>query len=366
MAAFLARALNLPAASGDFFTDDNSSIFNGDINRIAEAGITNGCNPPANDRFCPNNVLTRGEMAAFLVRAFDLLPATEPDRFQDDDTSIFESQIDSLAEAGITFGCNPPENTMFCPYDRVSRGAMAAFLTRAIPLESITPPPRPPTHLVSRFTTYHACCQPRVTNIHVMSRLLDEWIVLPGEQFDLWEVIGKPTASKGYVPAPILLNGEGYCCDHPLNMGGGTSQFGTTLYNAIFWGGYDEVDHKPHSRYLNRYPLGIEATLGYPDLNVVFINDTWTPIRINTYYTSTSITVEFWGNNGNRTLIGSHRNGSTSLTVTKSGNSDARIVTAKVTGSATYSSGGSVTIERTIDGPDGVTKEVWHHTYIGD
>jgi hypothetical protein len=71
MAAFLVRALGLTKGGGtDRFTDDNGSVFETDINRIAKAGITAGCNPPANTRFCPSNRVTRGQMAAFLHRAF--------------------------------------------------------------------------------------------------------------------------------------------------------------------------------------------------------------------------------------------------------------------------------------------------------
>jgi hypothetical protein len=359
-AALIARALNLPGTAVDYFTDDDNSIFEGDINRLAESGITKGCNPPANTRYCPGNTITREALSAFFVRAFSLPTAIEPNKFVDDDSSIFESTIDALAESGITKGCNPPDNTWFCPKDPVSRGAIAAFLTRALPLEPIAPPPRPPTHLVSKFTTYHSCCEPRVTNIHKMARELDDWIVLPWETFDLWEVIGPPTEAEGYVPAPILLNGQGYCCDHPLNIGGGTSQFGTNLYNAVYWGAYDEIKHKPHSKYISRYPVGVEATLGYPNLNVVFTNDTWNPVYIRTSYTSTSITIEFWGNNDGRTIVGWHSGGSTTIRVTSSGGENARRVTSSVTGPVP----GKVTIKRTIDGPEGTTTETWQHTYI--
>jgi vancomycin resistance protein YoaR len=193
-----------------------------------------------------------------------------------------------------------------------------------------------------------------------MARELDGWVVLPWETFDLWEVIGPATTAKGYVPAPILLNGEGYCCDHPLNIGGGTSQFGTTLYNAVYWGAYDEVKHKPHSKYISRYPKGVEATLGYPNLTVSFVNDSWNPIYINTRYTSSSITVEFWANNDGRTVVGRHSGGKTTITVTASGGSDARKVTSSVTGPIP----GTVTIKRTITGPGGAETETWTHTYI--
>jgi hypothetical protein len=70
MAAFLARALGLAAYSGsDRFDDDNGSVFQGAIERLAQAGVTVGCNPPDNTNFCPDDFVTRGQMAAFLVRA---------------------------------------------------------------------------------------------------------------------------------------------------------------------------------------------------------------------------------------------------------------------------------------------------------
>jgi hypothetical protein len=70
MAAFLVRALGYTAGAGsDRFTDDDGSVFEADIERLAEAGVTKGCNPPENDMFCPNAPVTRGQMAAFLHRA---------------------------------------------------------------------------------------------------------------------------------------------------------------------------------------------------------------------------------------------------------------------------------------------------------
>ncbi len=143
MAAFLARALRLDAPGPDRFVDDDVSIFESDINRIAAAGITRGCNPPANDRFCPDAAVTRGEMAALLVRAYGYRDGGGSDSFVDDDVSIFEGDIDRLAAAGVTKGCNPPANDRFCPPAPVSRAQMATFLTRAAGLTPLPPPPRP-------------------------------------------------------------------------------------------------------------------------------------------------------------------------------------------------------------------------------
>ena len=130
MAAFLNRALLLPATNIDWFVDDEDSVFETDINELAEAGITRGCNPPINDEYCPHRYVTRGQMAAFLVRALDL-PPNNTDLFVDDEESVFEADIQALAEADITRGCNPPLNNEFCPEQFVTREQMAAFLHRA-------------------------------------------------------------------------------------------------------------------------------------------------------------------------------------------------------------------------------------------
>ncbi len=140
MAAFLTRAFSLPAASKDYFVDDTGSTFEDDINRLADAGITRGCNPPANDRYCPDDPVTRGAMAAFLNRAFNY-PATNIDYFSDDDGSTFEDDINRLAESGVTKGCNPPANTNYCPGDGILREQMATFLMRSMKLGLLTPPP---------------------------------------------------------------------------------------------------------------------------------------------------------------------------------------------------------------------------------
>lgn len=141
MAAFLSRALGLGASQDDHFLDDGGHLFEESINRLAQARITFGCNPPINDRFCPNQPMTRGAMAAMLVRAFGY-PAVDQDYFIDDEVGVFEADINSLAAARVTLGCNPPANTRFCPSDLVTREAMATFMTRALNLTPLEPPPR--------------------------------------------------------------------------------------------------------------------------------------------------------------------------------------------------------------------------------
>ena len=129
MAAFLTRALGLPGGQARF-SDTPGHVFASDVAALADAGITRGCNPPRNDRFCPDDPVTRGQMAAFLARALDLPGAAA--RFFDTAGHTFAADIGALADAGITKGCDPPANDRFCPDAPVTRGQMAAFLRRAL------------------------------------------------------------------------------------------------------------------------------------------------------------------------------------------------------------------------------------------
>ncbi len=131
MAAFLRRAFHLPASPIDAFVDDDASIFEGDVDAIAAFAITAGCNPPDNDQYCPADLVTRAQMAALVRRAFGL-PDQSVDFFTDDDASVFENDINAVAGAGITKGCNPPDNDRYCPSDYVTRAQMASFIARAL------------------------------------------------------------------------------------------------------------------------------------------------------------------------------------------------------------------------------------------
>ena len=163
---------------------------------------------------------------------------------------------------------------------------------------------------VSTFTTYHPCCQSRVKNIQLLADEIGGAIVLPGEEFSVNDRAGKRTLAEGYVRAGAIINGEVSCCDSAVNIGGGTSQFATTFYNAVFFGCYEDVLHQPHSLYFSRYPYVREATLGFPLPDVIFRNDSEAIVYIHTEYTGGSITVTFYGNNGGRTCT-SERSGNT-------------------------------------------------------
>jgi len=148
MAIFIVRGYDLPATTFNFFTDDNGKVYEDAANRLAQAGLTQGCAP---NLYCGDDTITRGEMAAFLSRA-ENLPDSITDHFVDDNSSIFEPGINKVADARITLGCNPSANTNFCPNDNVTRGQMAGFLTRALGLTPIRPPTPPPPGSFAPFT----------------------------------------------------------------------------------------------------------------------------------------------------------------------------------------------------------------------
>ena len=125
MATFIARTLDLTPSGNDWFTDDNGNTHEDGINALADDEISTGC---GDELYCPNEPITREHMATFMARAFDL-PASDVNPFDDVDDNQHLWAIQALAAVGITNGCGDGN---YCPDDPVSRAQMASFLIRAI------------------------------------------------------------------------------------------------------------------------------------------------------------------------------------------------------------------------------------------
>jgi vancomycin resistance protein YoaR len=151
--------------------------------------------------------------------------------------------------------------------------------------------------LLGEFTTNHACCQRRVINIQLMADKVDGALVLPGEEFSLNDHVQRRTYEAGFVCAGALVGGE-IVEEGDVCIGGGTSQFTTTLHNAVFFSGLEHVRFTPHSAWFSRYPEGREATIGWREPEYIFRNDTEHAVIIKTLYTPDSITVKIYGDNG--------------------------------------------------------------------
>lgn len=145
------------------------------------------------------------------------------------------------------------------------------------------------TEPVAEFTTEHPCCENRVVNIQTIADALRGKYLIPGETLSLNDYVGPRTREKGYLPAGAIRSG--YMTDE---VGGGVSQFVTTIFNAAFYAGLDLDEYQSHSVYFSRYPYGREATLSMPGPDLVMTNNTDYPVLIWPTYDDTSITVTMY------------------------------------------------------------------------
>ncbi|RKR89470.1 vancomycin resistance protein YoaR [Micromonospora pisi] len=144
---------------------------------------------------------------------------------------------------------------------------------------------------VSTFTTKFTggLSLPRNHNIMTIAKEVDGAVVKPGETFSLNKHTGERSYAQGYKDAPVILDGK-----LVPGVGGGASQFTTTIFNATYYAGLEDVEHKPHSYWFERYPAVIESTIFYPTLDLKFRNNTEYGVLVDTSWTNDSVTVSIW------------------------------------------------------------------------
>jgi vancomycin resistance protein YoaR len=148
---------------------------------------------------------------------------------------------------------------------------------------------------VSEFTTYYPHADYRNTNIGRAAEIVDGTLLEPGETFSLNDTVGERTRENGFTEGFIISDGV-----LKEDLGGGVSQMATTLFNGAFFAGLEDVEHKPHSFYIDRYPVGREATVAWPVVDLKFKNDTDHGVLINTIHQPSvpggqgAITVQMW------------------------------------------------------------------------
>ena len=125
------------------------------------------------------------------------------------------------------------------------------------------------TEEVSEFTTYFPHSDYRNTNLGRAAELINGTVLKPGDVFSMNETVGERTAANGFTKGFIISDGV-----YREELGGGVSQVATTTFNAMFFAGLKDIEHKPHSFYIDRYPIGREATLAWPYVDLRFQNDT--------------------------------------------------------------------------------------------
>lgn len=207
--------------------------------------------------------------------------------------------------------------------DRIDRAVRAGRHAMTLPVKTVpaavtADQARGIDRLIGTFTTYYTPA-PRVTNIRRIAAAVDGTLVPAGGTFSLNDTAGERTEAKGYVKAPFIAEGNRL----EDSVGGGVSQFSTTMYNAAYFAGLRLDAHTAHSFYIDRYPAGRESTLNYGSIDLRWTNDTKTPILIRASSTETSVTVRLYGDNGGRrvqAIPGERRptgDGGFSITVTR-------------------------------------------------
>jgi vancomycin resistance protein YoaR len=204
----------------------------------------------------------------------------------------------------------PQENGRELNVRKTSQALLAAALARTPParVAGLEIVPKTPsrttaeakamgiTGLVGGYTTIYGGIANRIHNVQLVSRLIDRTLIPPGAQFSFNRTTGERTAEKGFLEAPVIINGE-----LQTGLGGGVCQVSTTVFNAAYEAGLPIDTRTNHALYISHYPQGRDATVNYPDTDLQFRNDTNKWLLLRAFVGSSSLTVNLYGTpNGRR------------------------------------------------------------------
>ena len=151
----------------------------------------------------------------------------------------------------------------------------------------------------SEFTTYYPPNASRHANISTGSSQFDGVVILPGQTFSFWELLGPVTVERGYAYAGAIINNRS---DENV-IGGGLCQVSTTMFNAISKLGYEIVERHAHGYLIDRYPLGLDAAVFEPGVDFKWRNDTAAPVFLWSWNDATSVTFDVWSTPTDRTVV---------------------------------------------------------------
>jgi vancomycin resistance protein YoaR len=144
--------------------------------------------------------------------------------------------------------------------------------------------------LVADYTTEFGGVPNRIHNVELVAHLVDNKLIAPGATFSFNQTTGERNAAKGFLEAPVIVNGE-----LTTGLGGGVCQVSTTVFNAAFEAGLKITERVNHALYISHYPQGRDATVNYPDVDLKFVNDTGNWLLLRTFVNSYSLTVGLYG-----------------------------------------------------------------------
>jgi vancomycin resistance protein YoaR len=219
------------------------------------------------------------------------------------------------------------------------------------------------TGLVGGYTTEYGGVANRIHNVQLVSRLIDQTLIAPGAQFSFNRTTGERTPEKGFLEAPVIINGE-----LQNGLGGGVCQVSTTVFNAAYEAGLPIDSRTNHALYISHYPQGRDATVNYPDIDLRFRNDTKKWLLLRTFVGSASLTVNLYG-----TPTGRRVESETGSLVVTGGTpmkriSDPALEKGKTVIDQTGSPSRSTSVRRKVYSPSGklMYDATWYSSYRGE
>jgi vancomycin resistance protein YoaR len=152
--------------------------------------------------------------------------------------------------------------------------------------------------VLASYSTLYSGTSDRIRNLQLAVEALDGTRIAPGGTFSFNRAVGPRTEERGYRPAPVIIDGE-----YKDGIGGGVSQVATTVFNAAWEAGVKITARTAHALYISRYPLGRDATVVYPDIDLRFQNDTGRWIFVRATYDDTGIAVSLLGAGRERRVV---------------------------------------------------------------
>ena len=217
--------------------------------------------------------------------------------------------------------------------------------------------------VVVSYTTTYGGTPGRLNNVQLVARLIDGTLIAPGRTFSFNQTTGERSAEKGFQEAPVIINGE-----LQSGIGGGVCQVSTTVFNAAYEAGLGIEQRTNHALYISHYPLGRDATVNYPDLDLRFTNDTGTWLLLRTFAGSGSLTVNLYGTPVDRRV----ESEATPLTVTGAVPVEEIEDPALLKGRRVIETIGvpprETSVHRTVTEADGklLHDDVWRSFYVGE
>jgi vancomycin resistance protein YoaR len=152
--------------------------------------------------------------------------------------------------------------------------------------------------VVSSYTTEYGGDPNRIHNVQLVAQLIDDHLIPPGAVFSFNQTTGERNADKGFLEAPVIINGE-----LETGLGGGVCQVSTTVFNAAFEAGLSIEERTNHALYISHYPTGRDATVNYPDTDLKFTNDTGHWLWLRAFADSSSLTINLYGTPVDREVV---------------------------------------------------------------